>query len=164
MKSTQWLTEDEAFSPINPDAMPPAPESDPMDLVTMDVPLLIRLFELMHETVEDDAELHHIATQLLNVSKSVNGPLTMEHYNAILNGDADSFINEYDKSDLRPRNNMANDILDMAELYNVEETQPTVTGYKKLKKFYEAVSDIVERSVHKLVKSRNLSKDKNLEY
>ena len=79
----------EDYNPMKADEVPPAPQTDPMDLVTMDVPLLIRLFELMNETVESDAELHHITTQILNVSKASDGPLTMEHYNEILNGASD---------------------------------------------------------------------------
>ena len=88
-KGSQFDEDNFALSPQNPDSQPPAPQEDPMDLVTMDVPLLIRLFELMNETVESDAELHHITTQILNVSKASNGPLTMEHYNEILNGKSD---------------------------------------------------------------------------
>jgi len=77
----------EVYSPMRADEVPPAPVTDPMDLVTLDVPLLIRLFELMHEEVQDDAQLHELTTQLLNTSKTVDGPLTMEHYNDILNGE-----------------------------------------------------------------------------
>ena len=82
----------EMFSPYEPENVaPPAEQSpvttDELDVVTMDVPLLIRLFELMHEEVKDDAQLHELTTQLLNISKTVDGPLTMEHYNEILNGE-----------------------------------------------------------------------------
>ena len=75
----------EELTPINPRDIPPAPETDPLDLVTFDVPLLIRLFEFMHEEVESDEDLHHIATNILNLSKATNGPLQMEHYQQILN-------------------------------------------------------------------------------
>jgi len=81
---------DEDYNPLKADEVPPAPQTDPMDLVTMDIPLLIRLFELMHEDVQDDAELHEIATRILEVSKQTNSPLTMEHYNEILNGNAEN--------------------------------------------------------------------------
>jgi len=79
----------EVYSPFEKAEVPPAPETDPMDLVTMDIPLLIRLFELMHETVEDDVEIHKIATRILGVSKQSLEPLTMEHYNDILNSEID---------------------------------------------------------------------------
>ncbi len=85
---------DEDYNPMKADEVPPAPQTDPMDLVTMDVPLLIRLFELMKETVQDDAELHHITTQILNVSKQSDEPLTMEKYNEILNGQSDEPVTE----------------------------------------------------------------------
>ena len=81
----------EVYSPLKADEVPQAPETDPMDLVTIDVPPLIRLFELMHEEVKDDAELHEIATRILEVSKQSEGPLTMESYNEILNGNAQSY-------------------------------------------------------------------------
>jgi len=63
----------------------PADTETGVDIVTFDIPLLIRLFEFMHETIEDDAELHEIVTNIVNVSKTVDGPMTMEHYNSILN-------------------------------------------------------------------------------
>ena len=81
----------EVYSPLEADEVPPAPQTDPMDLVTMDIPLLIRLFELMHEEVQDDAELHEIATRILEVSKQSEGPLTMENYNEILNGNDQTY-------------------------------------------------------------------------
>ena len=76
----------EMYSPFEKAEQPPAPETDPMDLVTFDIPLLIRLFEFMHEEVQDDAQLHEITTRILEVSKQSEGPLTMENYNEILNG------------------------------------------------------------------------------
>ena len=81
----------EVYSPLEADEVPPAPQTDPMDLITLDVPLLIRLFELMHEEVQDDAELHEIATRILEVSKQSEGPLTMESYNEILNGNDQTY-------------------------------------------------------------------------
>jgi len=72
----------DVYSPVDQ-----TPESDPMDVVTMDVPLLIRLFELVREDVQDDAQLHDIATNILEVSKQSDGPLTMEDYDQILGND-----------------------------------------------------------------------------
>jgi len=60
---------------------------DPIDIVAFDIPLLIRLFEFMHETIEDDAELHEIVTNIIHVSKTKQQceALTMLDYNNILN-------------------------------------------------------------------------------
>ena len=93
-KGSKFDEDDHSFSPQNPDSQPPQPQTDPMDLITMDVPLMIRLFELMNETVQDDAELHDISTRILEVSKQSEGPLTMEDYNEILNGQPDEEVTE----------------------------------------------------------------------
>jgi GNAT superfamily N-acetyltransferase len=51
------------------------------DTVTMNVPLLIRVFELVREDVKDDRELHFMAERILDIARK--GTLTMEDYDYI---------------------------------------------------------------------------------
>lgn len=55
---------------------------DPVDHVSLDVPLLTRLLELARENIKDDAELHQILTNILNLKNS--GVLGMQHYEQII--------------------------------------------------------------------------------
>jgi hypothetical protein len=52
--------------------------SDPQDHVSLDIPLLIRLFELMREGVKTDVELHDVVERILALRG--NGTLTMDNY------------------------------------------------------------------------------------
>lgn len=51
---------------------------DQKDTVIFDVPLLIRLFELMRESVKSDEELHGVVEKILALKDQ--GSLTMDHY------------------------------------------------------------------------------------
>jgi hypothetical protein len=55
--------------------------NDPKDHVSLDIPLLIRLFELMREGVKTDVELHGIVERMLALRDM--GVLTMDHYKDI---------------------------------------------------------------------------------
>jgi hypothetical protein len=54
---------------------------DAQDHVSIDIPLLIRLFELMKEGVKSDMELHEIVERILSLKN--NGVLTMTNYEDI---------------------------------------------------------------------------------
>ncbi len=54
---------------------------DKIDTVTMDVPLLIRVFELVREDVKTDMDLHNLVERLLSLKD--NGTLTMTDYETI---------------------------------------------------------------------------------
>jgi hypothetical protein len=54
---------------------------DPQDHVSIDVPLMIRLFELMREGVRSDVELHEIVERILSMKDT--GVLTMTNYEDI---------------------------------------------------------------------------------
>ena len=54
---------------------------DLQDHIALDVPLLIRLFELMREGVHSDVELHEIVERILSLKG--NGVLTMDNYKDI---------------------------------------------------------------------------------
>lgn len=56
-------------------------ESDQPDTITMDIPLLTRVLELVREDIKDDVELHHIVDRLIKIKNQ--GPLTMDHYSFI---------------------------------------------------------------------------------
>lgn len=54
---------------------------DKIDTVTMDVPLLIRVFELVREDVKTDMDLHNLVERLLSLKDK--GVLTMDDYETI---------------------------------------------------------------------------------
>lgn len=56
--------------------------SGPEDAVTMDIPLLIRMFELMREDVKDDKTIHVITDRLLQLRNK--GIITMDDYDFII--------------------------------------------------------------------------------
>lgn len=49
------------------------------DVVSMDMPFMIRIFELVRENIKSDEDLHHVADKLLDLSRD-GGPITMDHY------------------------------------------------------------------------------------
>lgn len=54
---------------------------DQKDTVTFDVPLLIRVFELVREDIKTDMDLHNLVERLLSLKDE--GTLTMAHYEKI---------------------------------------------------------------------------------
>jgi hypothetical protein len=58
-------------------------EENPVDRVTMDVPLLIRLFEYAREDAKTDMDLHDVAERLIRMSKT-GDTLTMNDYDSIV--------------------------------------------------------------------------------
>lgn len=67
------------------------PAVNPIDHVTMDIPLLLRIMEYAKEDAKTDMDLHHVADSLIELSKT-GQTLTMAHYNDIIGGmhEADS--------------------------------------------------------------------------
>ena len=61
-----------------------AATSGPKDHVTFDVPLLMRVFELVREGVHSDVELHNVVERILNLRNK--GVLTMDDYAEIAGG------------------------------------------------------------------------------
>lgn len=55
--------------------------SDLQDHITMDIPLLIRVFELVRESVTTDEHLHLVVEKLLSLKNK--GILTMDDYEEI---------------------------------------------------------------------------------
>lgn len=56
---------------------------DPIDRVTIDIPLFIRILELTREEIQSDADLHHMVDKIIKLSKQTAYPLDMKHYDAI---------------------------------------------------------------------------------
>lgn len=59
------------------------PQSNPVDRVTMDVPLLLRIMEYSKEDAQSDMDLHHVVEKLVNLS-SEGQPLSMDHYEQVV--------------------------------------------------------------------------------
>jgi hypothetical protein len=72
--------------------------TDPQDHVSLDIPLLIRLFELMREGVKSDVDLHNIVERILAMKS--HGVLTMAEYEKIAGPNKEGQIPEpKDKKD-----------------------------------------------------------------
>lgn len=56
--------------------------NDPIDTITLDVPLLMRLLEYAREDAQSDMDLHNVITNALKHKHM--GPLGMEHYNVLI--------------------------------------------------------------------------------
>lgn len=54
---------------------------DPVDTVTLDIPLLTRILELSREEVKTDADLHDLITRILELKN--RGVLSMNDYDHI---------------------------------------------------------------------------------
>ncbi len=58
-------------------------ESDPKDTVAFDVPLLIRIMEVVREDIKTDTELHELVERLIAAAKAQDAPLSMHDYSSI---------------------------------------------------------------------------------
>ena len=54
---------------------------DKQDYVSMDIPLLIRLFELVREDVKTDVDLHNVVERIISLKNK--GILSMDQYEQI---------------------------------------------------------------------------------
>jgi hypothetical protein len=67
----------ETINEVNP------PSEDVIDIVTLDVPLFIRMLEYAKEEAADDMDLHELATKTIALSKQ-RGILSMEDYDTLI--------------------------------------------------------------------------------
>jgi hypothetical protein len=58
-------------------------EENKIDVITVDVPLFIRLLEFAREDSTDDAQLHEVATKLVELCQD-GDIMTMEQYDEII--------------------------------------------------------------------------------
>jgi hypothetical protein len=56
---------------------------NPRDIITVDVPLFIRLLEYAREDAKTDMDLHDVAENIISLSMS-GKTLTMDDYNVII--------------------------------------------------------------------------------
>jgi hypothetical protein len=56
---------------------------NPLDIVTLDIPLFILLLKYAKEDAKDDMDLHKLATKAIEMSMT-GGLLTMEDYNSLI--------------------------------------------------------------------------------
>ena len=64
---------------------------DPVDIATLDIPLLIRIMEFAKEDAQTDMDLHNVAEKLIEFGKD-GEVMTMDNYDAIV--DEDSFTKD----------------------------------------------------------------------
>lgn len=67
---------------VNPSKPKLKEQSDSVDTITMDIPLLTRILELAREDVKDDAQLHELLTKIIDIKN--RGTLTMNDYEEII--------------------------------------------------------------------------------
>ena len=65
------------------EAEEPSQEENPIDIVSMDVPLFIRMLEFAREDASTDMDLHDLAQKAIKMS-SEGEPLTMMHYDELV--------------------------------------------------------------------------------
>lgn len=58
-------------------------ETNPEDVIHLDVPLFIRLLEFAREDAQADVDLHFLADNAIRLSAE-GQPLNMEHYNELI--------------------------------------------------------------------------------
>lgn len=82
-------------------AMAVKEETNPMDVVAMDVPLLIRMMEYAREDAKSDLDLHDVAEKAIALS-SEGRTLTMSDYGTIFGGalNEDDWMQADDESDM----------------------------------------------------------------
>jgi hypothetical protein len=71
--------------------------TDDKDTVTFDIPLLIRVFELVREDVKTDMDLHNLVERLLSLKN--NGTLTMADYEKISSAQSSTDSGQMPKQD-----------------------------------------------------------------
>lgn len=70
---------------------------DPVDTITMDIPLFLRMLEYAKEDAQEDMDLHDV-TEKANVLGKERGILQMEDYDEIVGTTEDTPIQEMIKS------------------------------------------------------------------
>ena len=58
-------------------------EENPIDIISVDVPLFIRMLEFAREDASTDMDLHDLAQKAIKMS-SKGEPLTMMHYDELI--------------------------------------------------------------------------------
>ena len=90
--------EDHLFKMLENQANRLQSTNDPADHVSLDIPLLIRLFELVREDVKTDVDLHFIVEKIIALKDK--GVLSMEDYTEIASGNSSGDSGQAPKADL----------------------------------------------------------------
>jgi hypothetical protein len=69
------------------EAEEPSQEENPIDIISVDVPLFIRMLEFAREDASTDMDLHDLAQKAIKMS-SKGEPLTMIHYDELTSKEA----------------------------------------------------------------------------
>lgn len=86
INSANFIQTRKPSAPTNPLPVKKDKEKNPIDVIMMDVPLMIRLLEYAREDAKEDVDLHNIAENLIELSK--NGKvLNMDDYSSIVSPD-----------------------------------------------------------------------------
>lgn len=72
---------------------------DKIDLITMDVPLFLRILEYSKEDAKTDMDLHFVLENIIKLSKE-NSVLNMDNYNKIVNIKSSNNKDNYNKNDM----------------------------------------------------------------
>ena len=62
-------------------------QDNPVDRITLNIPLFIRLLEYSREEAKTDMDLHDLAERAVKLSSVQNQALSMEDYNALISGE-----------------------------------------------------------------------------
>jgi hypothetical protein len=79
----QWHSAGGTTAPLTSE-IPVKEDFNPKDVVSVDIPLLIRLLEYAREDAKTDMDLHNVAERLIALSQEGN-TLTMQDYDTICN-------------------------------------------------------------------------------
>jgi len=69
---------------------------NPKDIISVDVPLFIRLLEYAREDAKTDMDLHNVAENIIDLSEE-GEVLTMDNYNAIVGTSEEEPFASYSK-------------------------------------------------------------------
>jgi hypothetical protein len=76
-------------------------ESNPEDVVSLNIPLLMRVIEYAKEDAKTDMDLHHVVEKMIELSQQ-GEPLSMDHYDAIVGDQKQIGYDESVKEDKDP--------------------------------------------------------------
>ncbi len=102
-----------------------AESEDPVDTITMDVPLFIRMLEYSREDAQEDMDLHDVAEKAISLNKEKD-ILSMEDYNEIVGGVEE--INE--NKDIKVGDIVSKKFASTEEDYTKEFKVTGITGMK----------------------------------
>lgn len=82
---SKYLTDEgkKSLSAQMQEAEEPSQEENPIDIISVDVPLFIRMLEFAREDASTDMDLHDLAQKAIKMSGK-GEPLTMMHYDELV--------------------------------------------------------------------------------